>query len=220
MKGLFDLSGPALPPASGEAPDAVVILLHGYGADGNDLIELAPHLARALPGAFFASPHAPFPCEMGPFGRQWFSFQDRSPEAVMAGTRAAAPILEGFIDDLLTRFGLPENRLGLVGFSQGTMMALHVAPRRAAVCAGVVGFSGRLLAGETLPAEIRARPPVLLVHGTDDELVPIAALDEAASALTAAGLHVETHRRPGLGHGIDAEGLSLAARFLSSKLGT
>ncbi len=219
MKGLFDLKGPGLPPANGGAPDALVVLLHGYGADGSDLIELAPHLAHALPGAFFVSPHAPFPCEMGPFGRQWFSFQDRSMAAIMAGTRAAAPILEGFIDELLARFNLPESRLGLIGFSQGTMMALHVAPRRAEAAAGVVGFSGRLLDDASLQTDIRSRPPVLLVHGADDELVPIAALDEAAAGLTAAGIEVESHRRPGLGHGIDAEGLALATRFLVSKLG-
>ena len=219
MKGLFDLSGPGMPPANGAAPDSLVILLHGYGADGNDLIELAPHLAQALPGAFFVSPHAPFPCEMGPFGRQWFSFQDRSLEAIMAGTRAAAPILESFVDELLGRFTLPESRLALIGFSQGTMMALHVAPRRVESCAGVVGFSGRLLDGAVLQSEVRARPPVLLIHGTDDELVPIDALDEASSGLSAAGLAVETHRRPGLGHGIDAEGLALATRFLQEKLG-
>ncbi|MFO0995756.1 MAG: alpha/beta fold hydrolase [Alphaproteobacteria bacterium] len=219
MKGLFDLSGPGMPPANGAAPDSLVILLHGYGADGNDLIELAPHLAQALPGAFFVSPHAPFPCEMGPFGRQWFSFQDRSLEAIMAGTRAAAPILESFVDELLGRFTLPESRLALIGFSQGTMMALHVAPRRAESCAGVVGFSGRLLDGAVLQSEVRARPPVLLIHGTDDELVPIDALEEASSGLSAAGLAVETHRRPGLGHGIDAEGLALATRFLQEKLG-
>lgn len=218
MKGLFDLNGPGMPPANGESPDSLVVLLHGYGADGSDLIELAPHLARTLPGAFFVSPHAPFPCEMGPFGRQWFSFQDRSIEAIMAGARAAAPILEAFIDHLLERFGLPENRLALVGFSQGTMMALHVAPRRKESCAGVVGFSGRLLDGATLQSEIRARPPVLLIHGTDDTLVPIDALDEASSGLSAAGLAVETHRRPGLGHGIDAEGIELAARFLGRRL--
>ena len=138
--------------------------------------------------------------------------------AIMAGTRAAAPILEGFIDELLARFNLPESRLGLIGFSQGTMMALHVAPRRSQASAGVVGFSGRLLDEASLQTEVRSRPPVLLIHGTDDELVPVAALDEAAAGLTAAGISVESHRRPGLAHGIDAEGLALATRFLGSKL--
>ena len=127
----FDLDGPRAGPAVEGAADSLVVLLHGLGADGNDLIGLAPELSRLLPGAAFVSPHAPFPCDMAPFGRQWFSLQDRAPQSLLAGARMAAPILDRFIDDELARHDLADDRLALVGFSQGTMMALYVALRRA-----------------------------------------------------------------------------------------
>jgi phospholipase/carboxylesterase len=207
-----------VPPAQQGAPDSLVVFLHGYGADGDDLIALAPHLARALPRTMFVSPHAPFPCEMG-FGRQWFSFEDRAPAAIMAGAVAASDILDSFLNDILERFGLAEDRLALVGFSQGTMMALHTAPRRAEAVAGIVGFSGRLLDDGGFAGAVRARPPVLLVHGTADTLVPVSALDEAEAALKAAGIAVEAHKRPGLEHSIDQDGLNLAAAFLQARVG-
>src|SRR5947208_8561128 len=123
---LMSLSGPTRPPVAGGKPRQLVILLHGLGADGNDLIGLAPVLARLLPDAEFVSPNAPFPCDMAPYGYQWFSLQDRSPEAILGGVRASAPILDAFIDDLLAARGLEEKDLALVGFSQGTMMSLYV----------------------------------------------------------------------------------------------
>src|SRR6201997_5344382 len=170
------LSGPARPPASGGTPRRLVILLHGLGADGNDLIGLAPYWAPLLPEAEFLAPDAPFPCDMAPFGRQWFSLQDRSPMSILAGVRAAAPILDAFIDDALEARNLEESRLALVGFSQGTMMSLYVGLRRAKALAGIVGFSGALIGSETLPQDIRSRPPVLLIHGDSDEIVPFQAL--------------------------------------------
>ena len=148
------LSGPSRPPASGGKPRRLVILLHGLGADGNDLIGLAPYWARLLPDAEFVSPNAPFPCDMAPYGYQWFSSQDRSPEAVLGGVRAAAPILDAFIDEALEQRGLGSGELALVGFSQGTMMSLFVGLRRAEPVAGIVGFSGRLLAPELLASEL------------------------------------------------------------------
>ena len=144
------LSGPSRPPASGGKPSRLVILLHGLGADGNDLIGLAPYWAPMLPEAEFLSPNAPFPCDMAPYGYQWFSSQDRNPAAVLAGVRAAAPILDAFIDEALAARGLGDGDLALVGFSQGTMMSLFVGLRRAQPAAGIVGFSGRLLAPELL----------------------------------------------------------------------
>jgi phospholipase/carboxylesterase len=212
--GSFDLDGPRFGPAAGGAARQLVVLLHGLGADGNDLIGLAPHLARGLPEAAFVSPHAPFPCDMAPFGRQWFSLQDHGPEAMLAGVRLAAPILDGFIDDELARHGLSDERLALVGFSQGTMTGLYGALRRAEPCAQIVGFSGALIGAERLPQEIRSRPPVLLVHGDADPVVPFPALAAAQAALEASGVPVEAHRRPGLGHGIDEQGLGLAAAAL------
>jgi phospholipase/carboxylesterase len=218
MRGPFDLEGPEYGPAAGGAAGKLVVLLHGLGADGNDLIALAPHLAAALPRAVFVAPHAPFPCDMAPYGRQWFSLQDRDPHAVLSGVRAAWPILDAFIDRQLARFGLGEADAALLGFSQGTMMALYTAPRRARAVAGVLGYSGALIGAERLAAEARSRPPVLLVHGDADPIVPVAASQAARAALDAAGFAVELHIRPGLPHSIDEEGLAVGTRFLQKVL--
>jgi phospholipase/carboxylesterase len=212
------LSGPSRPPASGGRPSRLVIFLHGLGADGNDLIGLAPHWAPLLPTAEFLSPNAPFPCDMAPYGYQWFSAQDRSPTAVLAGVRAAAPFLQAFIDDALAERGLDEDDLALVGFSQGTMMSLFVGFRRAKPVAGIVGFSGRLLAPELLGEELRSRPRTLLVHGTDDPLVPYESLDIAEAALEGAGVPVETLTCEGIGHSIDENGLRRGGSFLKDVL--
>jgi phospholipase/carboxylesterase len=212
------LSGPSRPPASGSKPRRLVILLHGLGADGNDLIGLAPYWARLLPDAEFLSPDAPFPCDIAPYGYQWFGSQDRSPEAVLGGVRAAAPILDAFIDEALAERGLKSGELALVGFSQGTMMSLFVGLRRAEAVAGIVGFSGRLLAPELLAGELRSRPPILLVHGTEDPLVPYSSLDAAESTLKAAGVPVETVTSVGIGHSIDDQGLRRGGQFLKHVL--
>jgi phospholipase/carboxylesterase len=193
-------------------------LLHGLGADGNDLIGLAPHWAPLLPTAEFLSPNAPFPCDMAPYGYQWFSAQDRSPAAVLAGVRAAAPFLQAFIDDALAERGLDDADLALVGFSQGTMMSLFVGLRRAKPVAGIVGFSGRLLSPEILAEELRSRPRMLLVHGTDDPLVPYESLAIAEAALEGAGVPVETLTCDGIGHSIDENGLRRGGLFLKDVL--
>ncbi len=209
-------------PRRGAAPGAartLVVLLHGLGADGHDLIALAPVLGQRLPAAAFVSPHAPFPCDMAPFGRQWFSLQDRNPAAILGGVRLAAPVLSAFLDAELERHGLGDERLALVGFSQGTMVALFVALRRARPCAGLVGYSGALIGGDLLPEEIASRPPVLLVHGDADEIVPFQALAATTAALKANAVPVETESRPGLGHGIDERGLQLGVEFLTRHLG-
>lgn len=217
MTDVINLSGPAFGPAAGGAAKKIVILLHGYGADGQDLIGLAPHFARVLPDAYFVSPDAPYPCEIG-FGRQWFSIQNQDPTLRLGQIRGAARILNGFIDGELARLGVGEEKLALVGFSQGTMMSLFTAPRRDKACAGIMGYSGRLEAPELLEKEIRSRPPVVLVHGDRDELLHIELLDQAASTLEANGVAVETYVRPGLGHGIDEVGLQVGMRFLEKVL--
>ena len=212
------LSGPSRPPLAGGKPSRLVILLHGLGADGNDLIGLQQYWGRLVPEAEFVSPNAPFPCDMAPYGYQWFSVQDRSPSSMLAGVRAAAPLLDAFIDEALQSRGLDASEAALVGFSQGTMMSLYVGLRRAKPLAGILGYSGRLIAADRLPGELRSRPRVLLVHGTDDPLVPFASLAEAESALRAAEVPVETLTCPGVEHAIDPEGLQHGGQFLHEVL--
>jgi phospholipase/carboxylesterase len=213
------ISGPSMPPSKGGPPRRLVVLLHGLGADGRDLLGLAPALARHLPDAAFLAPDAPSPCDMAPYGRQWFSLQDRRPSAMLQGVRRAAPLLDEYLDQLLARHGLGDDRLALVGFSQGTMMALYTALRRPRPVAGVLGFSGALVGAAELAEEARSRPPVMLVHGDADDVVPVQAMFLAVEALGAAEVPVQWLLRPGLPHSIDPDGLEAGARFLRSVLG-
>jgi phospholipase/carboxylesterase len=205
------LTGPELAPESGTVK-RIVIFLHGVGADGDDLINLAD--AMPMPDTFFFSPHAPFAYDMAPFGRQWFSLADRNPQTMLAGIEQAAPILNATIDDLLKRFNLRPSNLALVGFSQGSMMSLYTAPRRAEPLAGVVAISGAMLAGERLHTECQARPPICLIHGAQDQVVPFGAMAQAAEILQANSIPVETHARPMLGHGIDDGAIRNMNEFL------
>jgi len=196
------------------------VFLHGYGADGNDLIEIGRVWQQILPQAAFVSPHAPEPCGQAPVGRQWFALTFRDPNERWVGANKAAPVLERFLDAELARHQLPPSALALVGFSQGTMMALHVGLRRAVSPAAIVGYSGLLVLPpdgnpETLAAEIKSRPPVLLVHGDQDELIPVQALFQGTQALAAMGVPVEWHVSAGVGHGIDQEGLRHGGEFLA-----
>jgi phospholipase/carboxylesterase len=214
-----ELDGPRLSPRSGSARQ-LVVFLHGYGADGNDLIEIGRVWQRILPQAAFVSPHAPEPCGQAPVGRQWFALTFRDPNERWVGANKAAPVLEHFIDAELARHQLPPSALALVGFSQGTMMALHVGLRRAVPPAAIVGYSGLLVLPpdgnpETLAADIRSRPPVLLVHGDQDELIPVQALFQGTQALAAMGVPVEWHVSAGVGHGIDQEGLRHGGEYLA-----
>jgi len=210
---MMDLSGPSQRPASGKARQ-LVVLLHGYGSNGDDLISLAPFFAQALPEAEFLSPNAPFPCEMSPFGFQWFGLEDRTPEMLLGGAQLAGQILDRFLDAELAKRGLTDRDLALIGFSQGTMMSLHVGLRRPQTIGGILGFSGSLIGTPTLAAEIKSRPAVFLVHGTADQVVPHGALAEAERALKGLGVPVETESRPGLAHSIDQAGAQKGALFL------
>jgi phospholipase/carboxylesterase len=212
------LDGPRLLPQHGK-PQQLVLLLHGFGADGNDLIGLAPEWQPLLPQSEFLSPNAPFPCEAAPFGRQWFGFQGRTREQVLDGVKQAATILDQFITEVLTERGIDESKLALVGFSQGAMMSMYVSLRRAKPVAGVVAYSGRLFAAEALAVEMKSKPKMLLVHGDADQVVEPESHPHALSALRAAGVTVEGMLRPGLGHGIDAEGLNRGGEFLKAAFG-
>ena len=213
------LEGPAKPPASGEPATMLVILLHGLGADGNDLLGLAPYWAPHLPEAEFSSPHAPEACDMAPSGRQWFSLQSRDPDSIAAGAASVAPVLNDFIDYELARLNLTDRQLALVGFSQGTMMALYVGLRRPQPPAAIIGFSGSLIAPDQLASEVSARPPVLLIHGDRDEVVPVQALHEAVAGLASAEVGVIWHVCDGMGHQIDQTGpLDMGTEFLAAHL--
>jgi phospholipase/carboxylesterase len=207
------LDGPRLPPASGGEPKQLVVFLHGYGADGNDLIGLGCEWAKILPNAAFVSPHAPEPCGMAPTGRQWFNLTFRDASEIGRGVAQAAPKLNAFLDAELKRMRLSSRSLALVGFSQGTMLGLAVGLTRKPGPAAVVGYSGALAGIETLP-EGGHGPAVLLVHGDMDEVIPLDAMLLAREQLAQAGLPVEWHVAPGVGHGIDAEGLRLGGAFL------
>ena len=210
------MDGPRVSPSSGKKARQLIILLHGVGADGQDLIGLAPSLSQAFPDASFTSPNAPYDCDMAVNGYQWFSLQDRSPEAILSGVKVTAPILNAFIDEEMARCGVTAKQTALLGFSQGTMMSLYVAPRRKQSLAGVVGFSGRLIAPDLLTKEIKSRPPILLVHGDADEVVPIDSVFHAKDGLISSGIDATAISRPGLGHGIDPEGIEHAVTFLTS----
>ena len=204
-----------------EQVTSVVVFLHGYGADGADLLGLSEPLAPHLPKTAFYAPDAPEPCRNNPMGHQWFPIPwlDGSSEVdarISMGQSVGA--LNDFLDTVLAAEGLSPDRMVLVGFSQGTMMALHVAPRRKAAVAGVVGFSGRLLSPDTLEAEARVKPPVLLIHGDQDEVVPFDDMAVAGQALQGAGFTVYGHVMQGTGHGISPDGLSVALAFLKDRL--
>ena len=205
---------------SGQAK-SLVVFLHGYGADGADLLGLADPLGPHLPDTVFVAPNAPEPCQGNPFGFQWFSiprFDGTTEAEAEAGLLRSAAAIDAFLDARLAEEGLGPEALALVGFSQGTMMSLQVAPRRAAAIAGVVGFSGRLIAPERLAAEVRVRPPMLLIHGDADEMVPFASLELAADALASDGFEIYTHVSRGVGHGIAPDGLTVALQFLRQVL--
>lgn len=200
-------------PASKGNVRQLVILCHGLGADAFDLIDLAPTWQHACPDALFASVHAPFAHDSG-FGRQWWSVADRSPKIVEAGVRHAASFLTGFINDELARLELPTNAYAIMGFSQGAMVALFAGLRQLTPPRAILAFSGALIAPDELQTELTSPTPVLLVHGEADDVVPVARSREAATALISAGVPVEAHYIPTLGHGIDDAAIALGALAL------
>ena len=204
-----------IPPANGGAPGHAVIILHGLGDSGaGGLLEIGRIWSASLPDAEFLCPDAPFPFEGAPFGRQWFSLADMAMPAMLRGAKTAAPYLDRYIDHILASRKLPPQKLALAGFSQGTIMALYTGLRRPQPIAGILGYSGILVGAETLAVEKKGGPPVLLVHGTMDEVVPYGYQEMSAEGLRRAGIPVDCISRPGLGHGIDDVGIAEGLRFL------
>lgn len=205
-------------PSAGGSPTSLVILLHGYGSNAQDLIGLAPYWTQDLPNTVFVSPDAPTQCEMG-FGYQWFSLQSWAPLSLLDGAERASVKLNAFIDEQMAKYNVPASKVVLVGFSQGTMMALYVAPRRKDSLGGVVGYSGGLIGGEGLIGQPNiSRPPIYLVHGEMDNVVPVATFFHAKETLRQAGFDVSGHTTPNLTHSIDEQGIHEGGEFMARVL--
>lgn len=213
------LDGPILAPVAGGDPKRIIVLLHGYGSNGADLLSLAPYWRATLPDTLFVAPNAPERVPGFPGGYQWWGLESFSRVSLAAGARRAAPVLDAYLDGLVARYGVTEERIALVGFSQGTMMALHVGPRRPRQLAGIVGFSGMLVDPAVLDEGICTRPPVLLIHGDGDPVVPFAGFHEAKRELKARGFDVSEHVTPGLEHSVDPTGLAAGEKFIRRVLG-
>jgi phospholipase/carboxylesterase len=207
------VNGSSLQPLSGIVRQ-IVLLLHGYGSSGADLISLAPHWRQAMPDALFLAPNAPHRCSMGA-GYQWWSLATFTPQALAAGATSAAPAVNAFIDRKLGQYGLSDTSLAIVGFSQGTMMALHLGLRRTNAVASIVGYSGMLTGAAKLAHEPITKPPVLLIHGSADPVVPVAALHDAEQVLRKLDIEVSTHVLVGIGHSVDPMGLRLGGEFIA-----
>jgi len=219
------LSGPRIEPASGGPAKSLVILSHGYGANGDDLIGLAPYWQQLLPDTAFVSPNAPQPCEMNPGGYQWFPIRMRNPgegwrppsDEIWQEVQGAAPYLDGFITEQLAHYGLDESQMALVGFSQGTMMSLHVGLRRAKAPAAILGFSGAFVGVEHAD-EVTSRPPVFLIHGDQDPMIPVQAMFKAAEDLSSIDVPTQWHVSRGIPHSIGPDGLQLGGQFIADAL--
>lgn len=208
------LDGPRILPRSGRRPRSLVVLVHGYGADGPDLIGLGEAWSERLPDTAFVAPNAPQACEGAPFGRQWFRLSVRNPEEIRRGVSEAEPLMHAFLDRELARYGLTDNELALVGFSQGTMLALYVGPHRRRKIAGIVGYSGLIAWSLERERNAAHKPPILLIHGEKDPIIPSIALPATRLALASAGFPVQAQLCPGLDHRIDGAGLEMGGDFL------
>jgi phospholipase/carboxylesterase len=204
-----------------DQPKEMVVFVHGYGANGADLLGLADVLAPHMPDTVFYAPDAPEPCAASAFGRQWFPiprFDGSTMAQSAAGLEAAASDLHAFLDICLAAEGLSADRLILFGFSQGAMMSLHVAPRRDTAMAGVVAISGRLINPMALADAAQVKPSIMLIHGDQDDVVPFGEMHLAGQALQEAGFAVYGHVMSGSGHGIAPDGLQVALSFMSDQL--
>jgi phospholipase/carboxylesterase len=209
-----ELLGPEIPQRIGSNPKQLIVFLHGYGSDGHDLISLAHEFAEILPEAYFLSPNAPDRCEMSSFGYQWFSLYERTEEVLFEQISQVSPLLENYLYKQLQRFNLTEDKLVLIGFSQGTMMSLHVSLRLKKACKAVIGFSGALIGAKFLNEDNVVKPNILLVHGLQDDVVPVSASNIAKEVLEKLNVPVTLQTYSNLMHGINAEGIEVAKNFL------
>ena len=212
------IDGPRLAPRDGSKPKKLVICLHGYGSNGQDLIGLGQHWARDLPHVQWVSPDAPDAVPGAPNGFQWFPISNLDPQRIEAGAATAGPIIDAFIDQELTRYGLGEQDLVLCGFSQGTMLALQAGLRRERPVAGIMGFSGALPGGARLKAEMTSKPPIMLIHGDQDQVLPLGFLFDALDHLVEAGHGAQWHISQGVPHSIGQDGLQIGGRFIGEAL--
>ncbi|MGE3301787.1 MAG: alpha/beta hydrolase [Hyphomonadaceae bacterium] len=212
------IDGPRLPPAKGAKAQALIVLLHGYGSNGDDLISLAPYWSRALPYAQFIAPNAPESVPGAPMGYQWFPIARIDPHAMTRGAESAAATIESFLERECARYRVDARDVALVGFSQGAMMALHVGLRSTRTPACVLAYSGMLTGAASLKSEAKSKPPILLVHGERDDRIPLSSMFDAADALCDAGLSAQWHISYGLGHSIGQDGLELGEAFLKMTL--
>lgn len=212
------ISGPIIEPSSGNSPTQMIIFVHGYGADGNDLIGLANYFQSTLPEAIFLSPHAPEACSMNPSGYQWFDLTSTDPAVLWSKILVAADHLNEFIDSKLLEYNIAEENLALIGFSQGTMMSLHVSLRRKNTMAAVLGYSGRLIGADLLKDDLISKPSIYLIHGDQDPMVPYQESLTAEKVLKEYSIDIKTHISEHTQHSIAEDGLRIGVDFLTSKL--
>jgi phospholipase/carboxylesterase len=211
------LTGPELSTKSGNKPKQLILFLHGVGADGNNLIDIANVLAPHFPNAYFLSPNAPFPYDMAPSGYQWFQYRDISEENLLKGLNKAMPYLNEFVDHQLKRFNLTEQDLAVIGFSQGSMIALHTFPRRTKPIALIAGLSGTIVAPHLLEKELNSKPSILLMHGEKDQVVPVKFMKLSSQALKNLDFNIKTHIYPNLEHSINQEEIVEIIKELKEK---
>jgi phospholipase/carboxylesterase len=219
MNDQTTLHGPSVAPASGKPPKQLVIFCHGVGSDGQDLIGLSPYFAKVLPDAQFIAPNGPQAFDMASVGYQWFSLNNPDPASRLEGTQTAALALNAFIDHQIAKYNLESKDVALVGFSQGSMVSLHVGVRRQQQLAGLLSYSGAVIAPELVVSEVKSQPPVLMIHGTIDEVVPVAALYEGISALQASGVQARGEIVPDLGHSLNDKCIMEGMDFLAECFG-
>lgn len=212
------ISGPIIEPSSGNSPKQMIIFVHGYGADGNDLIGLANYFQSTLPEVIFLSPHAPEACSMNPSGYQWFDLTSTDPAVLWSKILVAADHLNEFIDSKLLEYNIAEENLALIGFSQGTMMSLHVSLRRKNTMAAVLGYSGRLIGADLLKDDLISKPSIYLIHGDQDPMVPYQESLTAEKVLKEYSIDIKTHISEHTQHSIAEDGLRIGVDFLASKL--